>query len=56
VSVEFEVPLVEGDLDVRAWFDEKTDNSGLSTCLYVFYMYIDSRDWLNKSTCYVSLE
>jgi len=41
VSVEFELPLHEGDLDVRAWFDDKSDESGLSTGLAAFYMYVE---------------
>ncbi len=41
VSVEFELSLNEGDLDVRAWFDDKSDDSGLSRGLASFYMYVE---------------
>jgi len=43
-SVEFELPLVEGDLDVRAWFDNKPDDSGLRSGLPAFYMYVEKKN------------
>jgi arylsulfatase A-like enzyme len=39
MSVEFSVPLIQGELDVRAWFDDLTDDSGLDKGLPAFYMY-----------------
>ena len=41
ISVTFNVPLTAGDLDVRAWFDDQTDESGLSEGLAAFYMYVE---------------
>ncbi|WNC72817.1 arylsulfatase [Thalassotalea psychrophila] len=43
-SVEFKVPLVQGDIDIRAWFDEQTDDSALSTGLPAFYMYVEKQN------------
>jgi len=43
ISVEFEVQLVQGDIDIRAWFDDQTDDSGLSTGLPAFYMYVEKQ-------------
>ena len=40
-SITFETMLSAGDLDVRAWFDDQTDDSGLSTGLPAFYMYVE---------------
>jgi len=41
ISTTFNVSLTEGELDIRAWFDDKTDDSGLSTGLPAFYMYVE---------------
>jgi len=43
ISVGFEVQLVQGDIDIRAWFDDQTDDSGLSTGLPAFYMYVEKQ-------------
>jgi arylsulfatase A-like enzyme len=43
-SVTFTVALMEGDIDIRAWFDEQTDDSGLNTGLPAFYMYVDKQN------------
>tara|TARA_B110000438_G_scaffold300168_1_gene351927 strand:+ start:212 stop:2128 length:1917 start_codon:yes stop_codon:yes gene_type:complete len=40
-SVVFESVLTVGDLDVRAWFDDKTDASGRDKGLAAFYMYVE---------------
>ncbi|WP_158972756.1 arylsulfatase [Paraglaciecola sp. L3A3] len=40
-SVRFETTLEAGDLDVRAWFDDKTDDSDLDKGLPAFYMYVE---------------
>lgn len=40
-SVMFETSLNTGDLDVRAWFDNKPDDSGLEQGLPAFYMYVE---------------
>lgn len=40
-SVAFESVLTVGDLDVRAWFDDKTDASGRDKGLAAFYMYVE---------------
>jgi len=41
ISVTFETILTIGDLDVRAWFDNKEDTSGRSKGLAAFYMYVE---------------
>jgi arylsulfatase A-like enzyme len=41
ISITFETSLEAGDLDVRAWFDDKNDNSGLDTGLPAFFMYVE---------------
>jgi arylsulfatase A-like enzyme len=41
ISITFETSLAAGDLDVRAWFDEKTDESGLDKGLPAFFMYVE---------------
>ncbi|MDO6489639.1 arylsulfatase [Colwellia sp. 6_MG-2023] len=41
LSVTFNMPLTKGDLDLRAWFDDKIDDSGLSTGLPAFYLYVE---------------
>jgi arylsulfatase A-like enzyme len=40
-SVTFETTLSVGDLDVRAWFDNQSDASGLASGLPAFYMYVE---------------
>ncbi|OUS72942.1 sulfatase [Pseudoalteromonas sp. A601] len=40
-SVNFETRLETGNLDVRAWFDDITDESGLAKGLPAFYMYVE---------------
>ncbi|MFY8327644.1 arylsulfatase [Pseudoalteromonas sp. ZZD1] len=40
-SVNFETHLETGELDVRAWFDDITDESGLAKGLPAFYMYVE---------------
>jgi len=40
-SVSFNVDLEAGDIDIRAWFDNENDDSGLSTGLPAFYMYVE---------------
>ncbi len=39
----FDMPLDKGDLNVRTWFDEKTDDSGLKIGLPAFYLYADKQ-------------
>jgi len=41
LSVTFNVELTKGDLDLRAWFDDKSDASGLSKGLAAFYVYAE---------------
>ena len=41
ISATFNLSLSEGDLDVRAWFDDQADDSGLSKGLPAFYMYVE---------------
>lgn len=41
ISVTFKVALTAGDIDIRAWFDDQTDDSGLSSGLPAFYMYAE---------------
>ncbi|WP_228445480.1 arylsulfatase [Thalassotalea sp. HSM 43] len=40
-SVTFNVDLAQGELDVRAWFDDLTDDSGLDSGLAAFYLYAE---------------
>ena len=42
-SVIFKTMLSAGNLDVRAWFDDQTDASGLDTGLPAFYMYVEKQ-------------
>jgi len=39
--ITFATTLEVGDLDVRAWFDDKPNGSGLSKGLPAFYMYVE---------------
>jgi arylsulfatase A-like enzyme len=41
ISVTFNVELTAGDIDIRAWFDDTEDDSGLSKGLAAFYMYVE---------------
>lgn len=41
ISVTFNVELTKGDIDIRAWFDDKSDETGLSKGLAAFYMYVE---------------
>tara|TARA_B110000046_G_scaffold186011_1_gene231334 strand:- start:3028 stop:4941 length:1914 start_codon:yes stop_codon:yes gene_type:complete len=43
-SVTFNVPLKQGDLDVRAWFDDLADDSGVDKGIPAFYMYAEKTD------------
>ena len=40
-SITFETTLDVGELDIRAWFDDATDDSGLDKGLPAFYMYVE---------------
>jgi arylsulfatase A-like enzyme len=42
-SITFEMSLEAGDLDVRAWFDDKNDDSGLDKGLPAFFMYVEKK-------------
>jgi hypothetical protein len=42
-EVTFETTLSAGDLDVRAWFDNQSDASGLASGLPAFYMYVEKK-------------
>lgn len=43
-SISFKVPLSVGDLDIRAWFDDLKDESGLATGMPAFYMYVERQE------------
>ncbi|MFT5759641.1 MAG: arylsulfatase A-like enzyme [Alteromonadaceae bacterium] len=40
-SITFNVTLPASDLNIRAWFDDQSDNSGLDNGLAAFYMYVE---------------
>jgi len=41
ISSTFELDLEAGDLDVRAWFDDQSDNNVMESGLPAFYIYIE---------------
>lgn len=43
-SITFETALAAGDLDIRAWFDDSADNSGVESGLPAFFLYMEKLD------------
>lgn len=42
-SIIFEASLEAGDLDIRAWFDNQSNSSGLDKGLPAFYLYVEKQ-------------